>query len=93
MKLTRWGSGKFPKPQKAYTAVVVPCYGDGKVSYRWVTTLWYGGKKEWRAENHKKAFLWDNKRHAEEFCSQLAWNGCAAWTVTVFPDCVPENNY
>lgn len=41
MKLTKWGSGTFPKPQQAYIAVVVPCNIDNKVQYRWVTTLWY----------------------------------------------------
>ena len=95
MKITRWGrSGKFPKPQKACTAVVIPHYdGNFKVSYQWVTTLWYEGRKEWRCENHKKAFLWNNKRDAEDFVSLLSWHGQAAWTVTVFPDCIPENNW
>ena len=92
MKLTRWGYGKFPKPTKAYVAVVVPFEQDGKVEYSWVTTLWYQNRKEWRCENHKKALLMDKKR-AEEFVSTLAWNGQAAWTVTVFPDSVPENNW
>ena len=93
MKLTKWGSGTFPKPQQAYIAVVIPAVIDNKVQYRWVTTLWYNGNKEWRAENHKKAYLWDDKRSAEEFVTALAWNGTAAWTVTVFPDSVPENNW
>ena len=92
MKLTKWGYGKFPKPTTAYTAVVTCHYKDGKVTYQWVTTLWYDGKKEWRCENHKKALLMD-KKQAEDFCSKLAWYGQAAWTVTVFPDCVPENHY
>ena len=55
MKLTRWGYAKFNKPQTAYVAVVVPHMEDGKMVYRWVTTLWYQGLKEWRCENHKKA--------------------------------------
>lgn len=93
MKLTRWGSGTFPKPQKAYTAVVIPATIDGKVQYRWVTTLWYNDHKEWRAENHKPAYTWDDKRHAEEFVTTLAWNNTTAWTVTVFPDSIPENNW
>lgn len=93
MKLTKWGSGTFPKPQKAYTAVVVPHVMDGKVVYQWVTTLWYQDRKEWRCENHEKAYLWDNKRHAEEFVTTLAWYGQAAWTVTVFPGSIPENNW
>ena len=93
MKLTRWGSGTFPKPQQAYIAVVVPCNIDNKIQYRWVTTLWYNDRKEWRAENHKKAYLWDDKRSAEEFVTALAWNGTTAYTVTVFPDSVPVNNW
>jgi hypothetical protein len=93
MKLTRWGSGKFFKPQKAYIAVVVPAHIEGKLQYRWVTDICYQGHKEWVAENHKKAFLWSDKRHAEEFVTSLSWNGTAAWTVTVFPDCIPENNW
>jgi hypothetical protein len=92
MKLTRWGHAKFPKAQTAYVAVVVPFVRDGKTEYQWVTTLWYGGRKEWRCENHKKALLMD-KKQAEDFVSTLAWYGQAAWTVTVFPDCIPENNY
>ena len=92
MKLTKWGYGKFPKPQTAYTAVVVPATFDGKVQYRWVTDIFYQGRKEWRAENHKKAYLFD-KRWAEDFVTSLSWNGTAAWTVTVFPDSVPENNW
>ncbi len=92
MKLTRWGYGKFPKPTKAYMAVVVPFERDGKIEYCWVTTLWYQGRKEWRCENHKKALLMD-KKQAEEFVSTLAWYGQPAWTVTVFPDSVPENNW
>ena len=36
MKLTKWGSGKFPKPQKAYIAVVVPHVNkDNKLVYQW----------------------------------------------------------
>lgn len=93
MKLTKWGSGTFSKPQQAFTAVVVPCNIDNKIQYRWVTTLWYNGNKEWRAENHKRAYLWDNKRGAEEFVTTLAWYGQAAYTVTVFPDSVPVNNW
>lgn len=94
MKLTKWGRhGTFPKPQKAYTAVVVPYPRADKVSYQWVTTLWYKGHKVWNCENHKKAYLWENKRDAEDFVQQLAWYNVAAWTVTVFPDSVPENNY
>lgn len=92
MKLTRWGYAKFPKAQTAYVAVVVPNVVDGKTEYLWVTTLWYQGRKEWRCENHKKALLMDKKR-AEDFVTTLAWYGQAAWTVTVFPDSVPENNY
>jgi hypothetical protein len=92
MKLTKWGYAKFPKAQTAYVAVVVPAYIDGKVQYRWVTDIWYQGRKEWVAENHKKAYLFE-KKHAEEFVMALAWNGTAAWTVTVFPDSVPENNW
>lgn len=92
MKLTRWGYAKFDKPQTAYVAVVVPYMEDGKMEYHWVTTLWYHGHKEWRCENHKKALLMD-KRRAEDFVQTLAWYGQAAWTVTVFPDSVPENNY
>lgn len=92
MKLTRWGYAKFDKPQTAYVAVVVPFVRDGKTEYQWVTTLWYHGHKEWRCENHKKALLMD-KRRAEDFVQTLAWYGQAAWTVTVFPDSVPENNY
>lgn len=92
MKLTKWGYGKFPKPTTAYVAVVVPHYKDGKVTYQWVTTLWYNGKKEWRCENHTKALLME-KKQAEDFCSAVARYGQAAWTVTVFPDCVPENHY
>lgn len=93
MKLTKWGNGKFDKPQKAYIAVVVPAHIEGKVQYRWVTDIYYQGHKEWVAENHKKAYLWSDKRHAEEFVTSLSWNGTAAWTVTVFPDCIPENNW
>lgn len=93
MKLTKWGYGKFPRPQTVYTAVIVPCCIDNKVQYRWVTTLWCNGHKEWRCENHKKACVWYNKRGAEEFVSALAWCGQAAYTVTVFPDSVPENNW
>jgi hypothetical protein len=92
MKLTKWGYGKFPKPQTAYIAVVVPAYIDGKIQYRWVTDIFYQGRKEWRAENHKKAYLFD-KKWAEDFVTSLSWNGTAAWTVTVFPDCIPENNW
>lgn len=92
MKLTKWGYGKFPKPTTALVAVVVPHYKDGKVTYRWVTTLWYNGSKEWRCENHKKALLMD-KKYAEDFVSKLSWYGQAAWTVTVFPDSIPENNW
>lgn len=92
MKLTKWGYAKFPKAQTAYVAVVVPHVVDGKMSYQWVTTLWYQGRKEWRCENHKKALLMD-KKHAEDFVTTLAWYGQAAWTVTVFPDSVPENNW
>lgn len=92
MKLTKWGNAKFPKAQKAYVAVVVPRIVEGKTVYQWVTTLWYQGRKEWRCENHKKALLMDKKR-AEDFVTTLAWYGQAAWTVTVFPDSVPENNY
>ena len=93
MKLTKWGSGTFPKPQTAYIAVVIPATIDGKVQYRWITALWVDGRREWLAENHKKAYLWDDKRQAEKFVTALAWNGTAAWTVTVFPDSVPENNW
>lgn len=92
MKLTKWGSAKFDKAQTAYVAVVVPCAVDGRTEYRWVTTLWYEDRKEWRCENHKKALLMDKKR-AEDFVSALAWNGTAAWTVVVFPDSVPKNNW
>lgn len=92
MKLTKWGYGKFSKPQTVYTAVVVPTTIDGKVQYRWVTDIFYQGRKEWRAENHKRACLFD-KRQAEDFVTSLSWNGTAAWTVTVFPDCIPENNW
>lgn len=92
MKLTKWGSGKFDRPQTAYIAVVVPANIDGKIQYRWVTDIFYQGRKEWVAENHKKAYLFE-KRHAEEFVTALAWNGTAAWTVTVFPDSIPENNW
>ena len=92
MKLTRWGYAKFDKPQTAYVAVVVHYMEDGKMEYHWVTTLWYHGHKAWRCENHKKALLMD-KRRAEDFVQTLAWYGQAAWTVTVFPDSVPENNY
>lgn len=92
MKLTKWGNRTFPKLQTAYTAVIVPCYIDDKVQYRWVTDIFYQGRKEWRAENHKKAHLFE-KKWAEEFISTLAWNGTAAWTVTVFPDSIPENNW
>lgn len=93
MKLTKWGSGKFPKPQTAYIAVIIPAFIEGKMQYRWVTDPYYQGRKEWRAENHKKAYLWDNKRHAEEFVRALAWGDVAAWIVTVFPDSIPENNW
>lgn len=92
MKITRWGSGKFSKPQTVWTAVVIAACIDGKVQYRWVTDIFYQGRKEWRAENHKKAYLFD-KRHAEEFVTTLAWGNTAAWTVTVFPDSIPENNW
>lgn len=92
MKITKWGSGKFPKPQTAWTAVVVLACIDGKVQYRWVTDIFYQGRKEWRAENHKKAYLFD-KRYAEDFVTALAWNGTTAWTATVFPDSIPENNW
>ena len=93
MKLTKWGSGTFPKPQQAYIAVVVPHVNEGKLVYQWITTLWYNDRKEWRCENHKKAYLWDDKRMAEEFVTTLAWYGQAAYTVTVFPDSIPENNW
>lgn len=92
MKLTKWGSGKFDKPQTAYVAVVVPFERNGKLEYQWVTTPGYEGRKEWRCENHKKALLMD-KKYAEEFVSTLAWYGQPAWTVVVFPDSVPENNW
>ena len=92
MKITKWGSGTFPKPQTVWTAVVIAACVDGKTQYRWVTDTFYQGRKEWRAENHKKACLLD-KRQAEEFVSQLAWYGQAAWTVTVFLDSIPENNW
>lgn len=92
MKITKWGYGKFPKPQTVWTAVVIAACIDGKVQYRWVTDIFYQRRKEWRAENHKKAYLFD-KRHAEELVSALAWSNTAAWTVTVFPDSIPENNW
>lgn len=94
MKLTKWGSGKFPKPQKAYIAVIVPVpTKEGTITWMWVTDPYYQGRKEWRAFNNKKAYLWDSKKHAEEFVTQLAWNYTAAYTVTVFPDSVPENKF
>jgi hypothetical protein len=92
MKLTKWGGRSFDKPQTAYVAVVVLACVEGKLQYRWVTDIFYQGRKEWVAENHKKAYLFE-KKHAEEFVMALAWNGTAAWTVTVFPDSVPENNW
>ena len=92
MKLTKWGSSKFPKPQAAYIAVIVPVPNkDGTVTWMWVTDPYYQGRKEWRAFNNEEAYLWDNKRHAEEFVTALAWNGTAAYTVTVFPDSIPMN--
>lgn len=33
MKLTKWGGSRFPKPQKAYIAVIVPVSNkDGTVT-------------------------------------------------------------
>lgn len=94
MKLTKWGSGKFPKPQKAYIAVIVPVPNkDGTITWKWITDPYYQGRKEWRAFNNKEAYLWDNKKHAEEFVTQLAWSYTAAYTATVFPDSIPKNNY
>ena len=94
MKLTKWGSGTFPKPQTAYIAVIVPVVQkSGTIVWEWVTDPYYQGRREWRAFNNKEAYLWDNKRHAEEFVAMLAWNGTAAYTVTVFPDSVPKNNW
>lgn len=46
MKLTKWGSGTFSKPQTAYTAVVISACIDGKIQYRWVTDIFYQGRKE-----------------------------------------------
>lgn len=92
MKLTKWGSSKFPKPQEAYIAVIVPTTNeDGTITRMWVTDPYYQGRKEWRAFNNKEAYLWDNKKHAEDFVTALAWNGTAAYTVTVFPDSIPMN--
>lgn len=94
MKLTKWGGGKFPKPQTAYIAVVVPVTSeDGTITWMWVTDPYYQGCKEWRAFNNKEAYLWDNKKHAEDFVTALAWNGTAAYTVTVFPDSIPMNKF
>lgn len=94
MKLTRWGGSKFPKPQKAYIAVIVPVPNkDGTVTWMWVTDPYYQGRKEWRAFNNKEAYLWDNKKYAEDFVTALAWNGTAAYTVTVFPDSIPMNKF
>lgn len=94
MRLTKWGNGKFDKPQKAYVAILVATYPEeGKVSWRWITSLWRNGHKEWNCDNHKQALLWSNKRHAEEIISLLSWHGVAAYEVTVLPDSIPENNW
>ena len=94
MKLTKWGGGKFPKPQKAYIAVIVPVSNkDGTITWKWITDPYYQGRKEWRALNNKEAYLWDNKKHAEDFVTQLAWSYTAAYTVTVFPDSIPMNKF
>lgn len=93
MKIRKYGYSEFKEPVKMYFAVMVPIveydntqqdengfYKVKNVTWEFITDIWVGGHREWQAENHKKAFLWDKRQSAQDFCIDLAraWNSVRA---------------
>lgn len=98
MKIKKYGYSQFNKTTDLKFAVMVPSYEmeDGKVKscqWRFVTDIWVGGKRVWEANNHEEAYLWDNRKSAQDFCIGLAWNFTAGYVVEVLEGMELTNNW
>lgn len=102
MKIRKYGYSEFKEPTNLRFAVMVPLYdyeGEGEdrkvksVTWGFVTDIWVGGRREWKAENHKQAYLWDDRKSAQDFCIALAWNFTTGYVVEVLETMEITNNW
>ena len=105
MKTTKHGYSSFNKKTELRFAVVVPSYEYDKehhnedgtyviksCEWRFVTSI-SSMDKTWKAENHKKAYLFDRRESAQDFCIALAWNFTAGYVVEVLEGMEFSNNW
>ena len=102
MKIKKYGYSQFNKTSSLRFAVMVPSYemeGEGEdrhvksCQWRFVTDIWVGGKRVWEANNQEAAYLWDDRKSAQDFCIGLAWNFTAGFVVEVLEGMEPTNNW
>ena len=106
MKIRKYGYSEFKNSTPMRFAVMVPIvdydktqtdehgfYKVNKVTWKFVTDIWVNGHREWRAENNKKAYLWGNRKSAQDFCIGLAWNNASGYVVEVLEGMEPSNNW
>ena len=102
MKIKKYGYSQFNQTTNLKFAVMVPSYEmEGKsddrhvksCQWRFVSKIWVGGKRVWQANNHEKAYLWDDRKSAQDFCIGLAWNFTAGFVVEVLEGMEPTNNW
>lgn len=102
MKIRRYGYSEFRESTTMNFAVMVPLYeyeGEGeerhvaKITYAFVTDIWVNGRREWKAENKKEAYLWSDRKSAQDFCIGLAYNFTAGYVVEVLDGMEMSNNW
>ena len=93
MKIKKYGYSEFKTPMKMRYAVMVPWGPKGNVRWTSVTDIESYPHRTWRGQNHKKAFLWDNHKAAQQFCVELAYRDFAGFVVEVLEGMEPSNDY
>lgn len=105
MKITKYGYSKFNKRTALRFAVMTPVYNYDKehhnedgtyviksCQWRFITKIDFMSKT-WEAENHKKAYLFESRESAQDFCIGLAFNFTAGYVVEVLEGMEFSNNW
>lgn len=94
MKIKKYGYSEFKEPDELKFAVVVPLIDADKhvTVWKFVTSIDFLSKT-WKAENNKGAYLFNNRKDAQDFVLSMvrAWTAC--FVVEVLEGFVPTNNW
>lgn len=98
MKIKKYGYSEFNQKSELKFAIVVPTIDtevEGKKSvttWKFVTEIdWLS--KSWKANNHEGAYLFRDRKSAQDFVLRMiqAWTGC--FVVEVLEGFIPTNNW